>query len=460
MTVRKVYEPRPYAPMVQDFLLRRQRGNVWAPPGFGKTVITYTALDLLYLLGLESRPTLVLGPLRVARDTWSNEVLKWRHLRDIDTSAVVGTPRQRKDALKRDCAVYTTNYENLPWLVEQLGDSWPFGTVVGDESTRLKSFRLTQGGKRAHALSKVAWTHVNRWINLTGTPAPNGLLDLWGQMWFIDQGLRLGRTFTAFKERWFAPKPDGFGIYALPHAQREIEGLLKDVAITLDAKDWFDIKEPIVNRVYVDLPPAAMKMYKEMEKTMFTQLACGTELEVFNAAALTNKCLQMANGMAYDQDGDGRAVHDAKLEALESLVEEINAPVIVAYSFVSDIKRIKKLFGNRCEVISEAKNMKRFMDGKLQIGLTHDASTGHGIDGLQKVCNNLIRFGHTWNLENRLQLVERIGPVRQLQAGMDRAVYIHDLIARGTVDETVIERHETKFEIMDLLLQAMKRVQA
>jgi hypothetical protein len=444
--------------MVQEFLLRRQRGNVWAPPGFGKTVITYTALDLIYLLGLESRPTLVLGPLRVARDTWSNEVLKWQHLRDIDVSAIVGTPKQRKDALKRDCAVYTTNYENLPWLVEQLGDAWPFGTVVGDESTRLKSFRLTQGGKRAHALSKVAWTHVNRWINLTGTPAPNGLLDLWGQMWFIDQGVRLGRTFTAFKERWFAPKPDGFGTYALPHAQREIESLLKDVAITLDAKDWFDIKDPIKTTVPVYLPAAAMKMYKELEKTMFTELACGTQLEVFNAAALTNKCLQMANGMAY-HEGTEKPVHDAKLEALESLVEEINAPVIVAYSFVSDIKRIKKLFGNRCEVISEAKHMTRFKKGELQIGLTHDMSTGHGIDGLQNVCNHLIRFGHTWNLENRMQLAERIGPVRQLQAGLDRPVFEFDICAMGTVDEVVMERHETKAEVQQLLLDAMKRLQ-
>jgi hypothetical protein len=247
-------------------------------------------------------------------------------------------------------------------------------------------------------------------------------------------------------------------MHAFPHAQKEIEGLLKDVSLTLDAKDWFTLEEPIVNRVIVPLPPAAMKMYKAFEKTMFAELLCGSELEVFNAAALTNKCLQIANGVVYHQEGD-KPIHDAKLEALESLVEEINAPVIVAYSFKSDIARIKKLFGEkRCALISEPDGMRRFMKGTVQVGLTHDMSVGHGVDGLQNVCNNLIRFGHTWNLENRLQLVERIGPVRQKQAGHERAVYIHDIVAGGTIDEVVLERHETKTEVQDLLLQAMKRI--
>ena len=420
--------------------------------------MTYTGLDAMYLTGLESRPTLVLGPLRVARDTWSDEVQKWRHLKQISVAAICGSQRQRSEALRRDASVYTTNYENLPWLIDQLGNKWPFGTVVADESTRLKSFRLKQGGKRAQALSKVAWTGVNRWINLTGTPAPNGLQDLWGQMWFIDQGVRLGKTFTAFRDRWFTANYNGFGTHALPHAQREIEKLISDVSLTLDAKDWFDLKDPIVNKVMVHLPPAAMKVYKAFEKTMFAELTCGSELEVFNAAALTNKCLQIANGVVYHPDGD-KPIHDAKLEALESLVEEINAPVIVAYSFVSDIARIKKLFGEkRCGLISEPKDMERFKKGQLQIGLTHDMSVGHGVDGLQYVCNNLIRFGHTWNLENRLQLLERIGPVRQEQAGFNRAVYVHDIVSAGTLDEVVLERHEKKTEVQQLLLDAMKRL--
>lgn len=456
--VPREYVPRAYAPMVFNHMLRHQRCNLWAPPGFGKTVMTYTALDAMYLAGLESRPTLVLGPLRVARDTWSDEVRKWDHLKQISVSPICGELRHRIEALKKDVSVYTANYENLPWLVDHLGDKWPFGTIVADESTRIKSFRIKQGGTRAQALSQVAWTHVNRWINLTGTPAPNGLQDLWGQMWFIDQGVRLGRTFSAFQERWFGRGYNGV-MAPFPHSQKEIEALLKDVSLTLDAKDWFDIEDPITNKVTVHLPPAAMKTYKAFEKTMFAELACGSKLEVFNAAALTNKCLQIANGVVYHPDGD-KPVHDAKLEALESLVEEINAPVIVAYSFVSDIARIKKLFGEkRCALISEPKNMERFKKGQLQIGLTHDMSTGHGIDGLQNVCNNLIRFGHTWNLENRIQLVERIGPVRQKQAGFDRAVYIHDIVAGGTIDETVLERHETKTEVQELLLQAMKRLQ-
>lgn len=459
MIERRPYKERPYAPLVNDFLLRHQRCNLWAPPGFGKTVMVYTALDASYVLGFESRPTLVLGPLRVARDVWPDEALKWRHLRDITVSAVVGNPKQRREALAGDKMVYSTNYENLPWLIEHFGDKWPFGTVIADESTRIKSFRLNQGGMRAKALSKVAWTGVNRWVNLTGTPAPNGLQDLWGQNWFIDQGVRLGRTFSAFRARWFQTGFNGFGIHPLPHAQREIQDLLRDVSLTLDPKDWFDLKDPIVTQVKVQLPVLAMKMYKQFEKTMFTELQCGSKLEVFNAAALTNKCLQIANGCVYHEDGTRKAVHDVKLEALESLVDEIGTQVLVAYAFVSDRDRIVKKLGNRCAVISTKEGLHAFKSGQAQVGIAHPASMGHGIDGLQVYTNCLIRFGHDWNFENRAQFVERIGPVRQYQAGLDRAVLIYDIIAENTLDEIVLERHESKRSVQDLLLAAMRRLQ-
>lgn len=458
MTQRREYIPRAYGPMVVEFLLRHQRCNLWAPPGFGKTSMTFTALDAMYLLGMESRPTLVIGPLRVARDVWSTEAAKWQHLRDIDVVTLCGAPKQREAALHQDAAVFTVNYDKLPWLVDHLGDRWPFGTVIADESTRIKSFRMTQGGKRAHALAKVAWTHVNRWVNLTGTPLPNGLQDLWGQMWFVDKGHRLGRTFTAFTQRWFRTGFDGFGLHPFPHSQKEIEDKIRDVTLALKVEDWFDVREPIVNEVRVRLPPAAMKVYKSFEKTMFAELSCGSELEVFNAAALTNKCLQIANGVVYHEDGE-KPLHDAKLEALESLVEEINQPILVAYSFRSDIPRIRKLFGNRVALLGEESGMRAFRAGKADIGLTHDASLGHGVDGLQDVTNVLIRFGHTWNLENRLQLVERIGPVRQMQSGHDRPVLIYDIVAEDTLDEDVIVRHKTKAEVQDILLSAMRRKQ-
>jgi len=454
--VRKLYIPRPYAPQSVEFMLRHQRCNFWAPPGFGKTSMAYTAIDSLAVLDLEYRPKLVLAPLRVARDTWPDEALKWQHLKNMRVSAICGTPKQRLEALRRPAEVYTCNYENLPWLVEQEGSKWRFGTVVADEAVKLKGFRLRQGGKRAHALGQVAWTHVNRWLNLTGYPAPNGLIDLWGQMWFIDRGARLGNSFSAFTNRWFRTGYNGFGLFPLPHAQNEIQELIKDVTLTLDPKDWFDLKDPIVTEVKVKLPPAARKIYKEFEKTMFAELACGTELEVFNAAALTQKCSQIANGFAYI-NGGWKVIHDEKLDALESLVDEIGTQVLVAYSFVSDIERITARLGKRCALISKPGGMKAFKAGDAQVGLAFDGSLGHGVDGLQTFTNRLIRFGHTWNLDNRLQMLERIGPVRQFQAGLDRSVLIYDIVAEETVDESMIERHTTKADIQTILTKAMKR---
>lgn len=457
VTTRKIYTPRAYAPMATEFMLRHQRCNLWAKPGMGKTVMAYTVIDAMYLLGLETRPTLVLGPKRVATDVWPDEVEKWVHLRDITVSAICGDKKQRERALKREASVYTTNYENLPWLVEHLGDKWPFGTVIADESVKIKSFRLRQGGKRAQALAKVSWTHVNRWLNLTGYPAPNGLKDLWGQMWFIDQGRRLGRSFSAFQQRWFRTGYDGFGLVALPHAQREIEDLIRDVTLTLDPVDWFDLRKPVHTVIPVKLPPLAMKMYKDFEKTMFTELNCGAELEVFNAAALTNKCLQIANGFAYHEGGT-KWFHDAKIEALENLVDEIGEPVLVATAFVEDQERLVKIFGNRCALLATKEGMKAFKSGNVQIGLANPGSVGHGTDGLQGVCNSVIFYGHDWNLDNRIQFIERVGEMRQFQAGLDRPVFVYDLVAQDTIEEDVMVRNEGKFSVQQILQNAMKRL--
>lgn len=292
---------------------------------------TLTALDILELV--EPGPALVLAPLRVAASTWPDEAGKWDHLRNVEVSAVVGTPEERRAALRRPASVFSTNYENLPWLIEHLGDKWPFRKVVADESTKLKSFRLRQGGKRAQALGRVAHSKVSRFIELTGTPSPNGLQDLWGQAWFLDQGVRLGRTYDSFKQRWFQAVPGGDGyqqIRPLPHAQREIEERLRDLCLSLDARDYFDIREPIVNVIRVDLPSKARKLYRDMEREMFMQVD-EHEVEAFSAAAKTIKCLQLANGAAYTDDGGSwTEVHDAKLQALESVVEEAaGAPVLV-----------------------------------------------------------------------------------------------------------------------------------
>lgn len=451
----RIYTPRAYHDPVMEFMLSRQRCSLFGGMGIGKTVLTYTALDAMYICGLESRPTLILGPKRVARDTWPDEVKKWEHLREISVSSITGDIDQRKRALKRDCSVYTTNYENLPWLIDLLGDKWPFGTVVADESTRLKSYRLNQGGKRSSALAQVAWRHVNRWINLTGTPAPNGLQDLWGQMWFIDQGKRLGRTYTAFSDRWFKTGYEGRGLKPLTFAKDQIHAAIKDVCLTIDPRDYFDLKEPIVNVIKIKLPPKARNLYDEFEAEMFAELGDGSDLEVFNAAALTMKCLQLANGYIYHKEG-GKPIHDAKIEALESVINESGGmPVLVAYNFVSDMERICKAFP-KAVLLSQKAGMEAFKRGDAPIGLAHPKSMGHGIDGLQDITNILVRFGHDWNLEERLQMLERIGPTRQMQSGHERPVFVHDIVAEDTIDETVLARHVSKASVQDLLLNAMK----
>ena len=228
----------------------------------------------------------------------------------------VGNAKQRQTALDTPADIYTMNYDNLVWLQNAVGDAWPFKTVVADELTRLKSFRIRQGSKRAGALGRVAHSKVDRFIGLTGTPNPNGLKDLWGQTWFIDKGERLGRTFSAFTDRWFAKGWDGFSLQPLPHAQKEIEDRLRDVCLTVEG---LPVDEPIFNHIRVDLPASARKLYDNMEKHMFAELG-EDGIEAPNAAARTMKCLQLANGAAYvDDSGTWEEVHDAKLDALDSV---------------------------------------------------------------------------------------------------------------------------------------------
>ena len=216
---RSVYTPRPYGGLITSHIMDVDRGAVFAGMGMGKTVCTLTALDNLIMCGSD-KPTLILAPLRVAKSTWPDEARKWSHLRNISVMPITGNESERRQALKYDASVYTTNYENIPWLIEHFGTRWPFEHVVSDESTRLKGFRLRQGTKRARALAKVAHTHIKRFTALTGTPAPNGLQDLWGQMWFLDAGKRLGKNYTGFRDRWFSTGFDGFTMKPHDHAQQ------------------------------------------------------------------------------------------------------------------------------------------------------------------------------------------------------------------------------------------------
>lgn len=452
----QIFTPRPYQTLIRDHIIDTPRCAIWAGMGMGKTSSTFNAIDALLLV--DDAPILVLAPKRVAISTWPDEARKWDHLAGISVIAVVGSEAERRAALRIPAQVYTTNYENLEWLVRHWGERWPYRTVVSDESTKLKSFRLRQGGKRAQALGRVAHTKVKRFVQLTGTPSPNGLIDLWGQAWFLDAGVRLGRTFSAFTNRWFRPAHNGFGLVALPFAQEEIQDKLRDLCLTIDAADYFDLKEPIVNNIYVQLPIKARKLYRDMEKDMFMQLG-KHEVEAFGAAARTVKCLQIASGAAYvgESNSEWEELHDAKIQALESIIEEAaGAPVLVAYHFKSDLARLLKKFPAGRALDADPGTIKAWNAGRIPVLFAHPASAGHGLN-LQDGGNILVYFSHWWNLEERMQILERIGPTRQMQAGYDRPVFVHNIIAVDTVDEMVIERTESKREVQDILLAAMKR---
>jgi SNF2 family DNA or RNA helicase len=464
---RRVYAPRPYADAAMQLFAGAPRCALFAKPGMGKTTMVLTYLDFLHNVWGESAPTLVLGPKRVAQHVWPDEVGKWDHLRGLDVVSVTGTAAERAAALLLDAPVYSTNYDNLVWLRDHFKRSrraWPFRTVIADESTRLKSFRVTQGGVRAQALGEFAHRDVERWINLTGTPAPNGLKDLWGQTWFLDAGERLGRSYSSFEERWFGYKrikdaishKVGVVPVIFDHAHAQIHERLADICLTLDPKDWFDLAEPLVNVIEVDLPRAAAAKYKEFERELFIQLD-GNDIEAFNAAAKTMKCLQLANGAAYLEDGKAWVeVHDAKLEALESLVEEnAGEPVLTAYHFKSDLARLKARFPEGLDLSTDA-GMAAAKAGRGRVWFGHPAGMGHGVDGLQEHCATVAFFGHWWDLEQHDQFIERVGPMRQYQAGKNRAVSIHYIVARGTVDQVVAERRRSKGAVQDLLLDYMK----
>ena len=465
----RIFTPHPYQKMISDHILDVPRCAVWAGMGMGKSCATLSALQALQLV--DDAPTLVLAPLRVARDTWPEEARKWQHTKHLDIMPIIGSEKERLAALRFDRSIYTCNYDNLPWLVEHYGDRWPFRNVVADESTRLKSLRLSyrtsktgkvflagQGGTRARSLGHIAHSKIKRFVQLTGTPSPNGLKDLWGQMWFLDAGARLGRTHTAFMQRWFKTDYDGYGTVAMPHAQEQIQDALRDLCITVDPKDWFDLKVPFVNNVYVTLPTKARALYREMEKEMFVKLE-EHGIEAANAAVLTGKLLQIANGALYtDEKQNWKEIHDAKIQAVESIVSETDGvPLLVAYNFKSDLARLRKAFP-KAVLLSEPEGAAQFKKGDASMGLGHAKSIGHGYDGLQEHCWNIVFFGHDWNLEEYQQIIERVGPMRQEQSGHgDRLVTIHHIIARDTVDEMVMERRASKREVQDILLEAMKR---
>lgn len=449
---------RPYQTEMVKFIQETPRGLLWSFMGSGKSVSTLTAIDNLSLLE-DVYPVLVIAPKRVARSTWPAEIQKWSHLNHLRASVIEGSPKQRIAAVARDAEIFTINYEGLPWLVDHLDGEWPYRMIIADESTRLKGFRTRQGGKRARALGLVAF-RSERFIGLSGTPVSQGIIDIWGQAYFVDRGARLGKSFTAFKDRWFRSIRVGQNAFAVKlepyaHSQKEIEAKLADICLSLDARDHFDIAAPIVNTIRVTLPEDAYYQYQEMEQEMYVSLH---DVEAQNAASKTIKCLQMANGSLYiDDKGNWEEIHDQKLEALDSIIEEAaGMPILVVYNFKSDLARLQKRYHQGKVMDQDPNTIIDWNAGKIPLLFLHPKSAGHGLN-LQDGGNTLAFFSLDWNLEERLQVIERIGPVRQAQAGHNRPVFIHYIIADKTIDEVVLARVDEKRSVMESLMEAMKR---
>ena len=442
------FEPREYQAAMISWIQSHDRSALFCPMGSGKTVSTLTALD--------TYPILIVAPLRVAKSTWPDEITKWEHLKHLKCSVIAGTPKQRLKALNSDAQIYTTNFENLTWLVEELQQKWPFKTVVVDESTKLKGFRTHQGSKRAKSLARVAHTLVKKIVLLTGTPAPNGLLDLWGQTWFIDKGERLEKSYGRYCDKFFDSDYMGYNFTPKRGAQEEIQNKIRDVCLTIKVEDWMPVDEPIVNIIKTDMPDKALKIYKQMEKDMFVQLE-SEGVEALSAATVGIKCSQIANGALYKEDGTYETVHDEKIEALKSIVEEANGmPVLVSYRFKSDLARLRIAFPAGRTLNDSDEILSEWNKGNIPVLFVHPKSAGHGLN-LQDGSNILAFFSIDWNLEEHLQVIERIGTLRQKQAGHNRPVFLHYILSKGTIDELILERLSTKKSVQEVLLNAVKR---
>jgi len=417
--------------------------------GLGKTVCTLTAIDELMFDSFEVSKVLVIAPKRVAEDTWMREIDKWDHLKHLRLSKVLGSQKQRMAALRAAADIYVINRENVVWLVDLYKSDWPFDTVVIDELSSFKSNK----SQRFKELKKVT-PLISRMIGLTGTPTPNGYLDLWPQIYLLDRGERLGKTIGGYRERYFTPgRRNGYTVFdwdLKEGAEKAIQNKIKDICISMDAKDYLGLPERINNNVYIKMEPKARVLYEELEKELILQVD-GEEITALTAATLTNKLLQMANGSVYNSERDVIHIHDGKLEALEEILEFNQEPVLVFYNFKHDYSRLMEHFQDmKPRTLETSQDISDWNNGKIRLLLAHPASVGHGLN-IQAGGHIIVWFGLTWSLELYQQANARLD--RQGQA---KNVIVHHLITEGTVDEDVMKALDRKETGQAALLEAVK----
>lgn len=439
------YKAHDYQQFATEFVLEHPYCGLILDMGLGKSVITLTALWNLILDRFDCGRVLVIAPKRVAEDTWPKELAKWDHLKGLTYSLVMGSEKQRREALQKRAFLYIINRENVTWLVDNC--RWNFDTIVIDELSSFKSSKA----QRFRSLKKVR-PLVKRVIGLTGTPSPNGLIDLWPQIYLLDMGQRLGRFITHYRERFFVPdKRNREMVYAYKPregAEERIYELIGDICISMKAADHLKMPELISNRIEVSLGPQERKLYDALRRDMIVKLKDG-EIDAVNAASLSGKLLQMAGGAVYDSEGRTLRIHDKKLDVLEDLIEAANGkPLLVAYWYKHERDRIQERF--RVREILTTKDIDDWNAGRIPVALIHPAAVGHGIN-LQQGGSTLIWFGLTWSLELYQQTNARLW-----RQGQQHAVVIQHLVTTGTHDEDVMRALERKDMGQAALIEAVK----
>lgn len=450
------FKPHPYQQYCLDRILEQKKVGLFLDMGLGKTVVTLSAVLELKYMRFQVNKVLVVAPKKVAEGTWNKEGAKWDHTQMLRLSNVLGTAKQRVKALEADADIYIINRDNVVWITEYYKQNWPFDMVVLDESSSFKN----PAAKRFKAMARVS-PRINRLVELTGTPSPNGLEDLWSQIYLLDQGERLEKRFSQYRMRYFIP--DRRGAYGQVYTYKLIDGAeetimkrISDICVSMKAEDYIELPDLIEHTIPVVLSPAEMKTYREMEREMIIDLPDEAEISATSAAALSGKLLQLANGAVYDETHSYHEIHSAKIEAFLELIESLQGkPAIVFYSFQHDRDRLLLALGKHCKglrvrYLSDPQDETDWNEGRIDILLAHPASCGYGLN-LQEGGNHVIWFGLTWAYELYVQANDRLH-----RQGQTEKVIVHHLVCVGTRDEDVVKALALKDKAQGYVIESLK----
>lgn len=444
------FKPYDYQAHAIDKIINNKKYGLFLDMGLGKTVSTLTAIEKLKYDYLEVDKVLVIAPKRVAEDTWAQEIAKWYHLSHLTISLVLGTSKQRTEALAKDADIYITNKENTKWICEKFRKDWPFDMLVIDELSTFKS-----SSSQRFKILKKQMPLVNRFVGLTGTPAPNNLMDIWSQIYLIDGGERLGKSMTKFRQNFFYPTHQltehVFNWELKDGAKDEIYDKISDVTVSMESKDYLKMPERIDNVQEVKLSKKERAIYDQLKEDMVIEDETDTnkDIEALTSATLTQKLLQLSNGAVYTSDGTYKPIHDKKLERLDEIIEEAQGkPILLFYSFKHDKERILE----RYDFAEELKGdyMERWNNGDIKLLIAHPASAGHGIN-LQYGGSIAVWFGLTWSLEQYEQANARL-----FRQGQTETTVIHHIMTENSVDQDVYKGLQNKQLGQNALMQAVK----